>query len=59
MAVSLFSRRTKHLLDFMDKVQWKSLETKHSFSSLNSIIICPSQTESISFTDIQYVVILI
>ena len=60
MAFSLFPRRTKHLFDFMDKVQsWKSLETNHSFSSLNSTIICPSQTVSISFIDIQYVVILL
>ena len=58
-AFSLFPRRTKHFFDFKDEVQWKSLETNHSFSSLNSTLICPSQTVSISFIDIQYVVILL
>ena len=35
-----FSSPTKALINFIDKVQWKSLKTNHKLSSLNSTIRC-------------------
>ena len=60
IAFSLSPRRPKHLFDFMDKVQWKSLETNHSFSNLNSTIICHLAKQHLfHLLTFNYVVILL